>query len=78
MALYSGFYIDVEKAERLNLLGKLKVYINGNRISKAVAAKSGKSGFVEFYETPIMIDKRKADEVLRRKLRGNVKVSINK
>lgn len=66
-------YINVEKAERLGILGKIKVRINGKILSKVISAKSGKNGFVEIV---CGINKTK-NEFVNKKFRGNVKISFN-
>lgn len=70
------FYIDVDKAVRLGIIGRLSVTLNGKRIGKILAAKSGKNGLVEYYEQdPKIID---GDRLESKKLRGVVKISIRK
>lgn len=70
------FYIDVDKAIRLGIISRLSVTLNGKRIGKVLAAKSGKNGFVEYQEQdPKIIF---GDRLESKKLRGLVKISIRK
>ncbi len=71
------FYIDVKKAERLHLLGCIKVSINGKRIHRAIAAKHGVNGFVKYEDNDPKINFTK-NEIITHKARGNVKITINK
>lgn len=70
----SSFYIDVEKALRLGLNKRITVWLNGKKINKCVAAKSGKNGFVDFIGQHIKV---KGDSVATTKKRGLVKISIS-
>lgn len=44
---HSYFYIDVEKASRLGIIG-LNLKLNGKRVGRCVKAKIGPKGFVEY------------------------------
>ncbi len=66
-------YIDVKKATRFGLIGRVKVYLNGKLVNECTAAKHGKNGFAESWITPI---KFKGEELLRVKKRGNVKITF--
>jgi hypothetical protein len=68
------FYIDIEKARERALIGRVTVYLNGIKIDKPTAAKSGKFGFVEFYHRYNLI---KNNDPVRFKKRGNVKIKIS-
>lgn len=70
----NGFYIDVEKANALGIIGHVRVKLNGIKIGKVIAAKSGKNGFVLFYAYPFEFVN---DNPKTKKFRGNVKISIN-
>lgn len=67
-------YIDVGKAHKLGLIGKVKVRLNGICVDKCIAAKSGKNGFVEYLTNKLSAER---DGFLSVKKRGNVKVSFN-
>lgn len=69
------FYIDVDKANRLGIIGCVNVSLNGRRLKYVIAAKSGLNGFVECIRTPFPV---RDGEVLTVKKRGLVKISINK
>lgn len=68
------FYIDVGKATRRGIIGRVNVSLNGRRVKNVIAAKSGVNGFIEYQPEPL---RRKGDEFLTVKKRGLVKVSIN-
>jgi hypothetical protein len=68
------FYIDIEKARERALIGRVTVYLNGIKIDKPTAAKSGKFGFVEFYHRYNLI---KSNDLVRFKKRGNVKIKVS-
>lgn len=70
----SGFYIDADKATRRDLIGRIKVTLNGRPLKLVVAAKSGRNGFVEFFVRPLTI---RGDAFVTKKLRGNVKVTLS-
>lgn len=72
----SGFYIDVDKAERLGIIERVKVSLNGRKIKRVIAAKSGRNGFVEYLVYPLRVD-RTGEEAQSVKLRGNVKITIS-
>lgn len=69
----TGFYIDVDKANRYRIGGLVEVSLNGKKINKAIAAKSGKNGFVEYIIEPL---KMRRNKILTNKVRGNVKITI--
>lgn len=73
MTRKTGFYIDIDKANRRGIGGLVEVKFNGKKIDKAIAAKSGKNGFVEYIVQPL---KMRRNEIVTKKVRGNVKVSI--
>lgn len=75
MMVSSGFYIDVNKASKRRILQKVRVRLNGKLVNRVIAAKSGKNGFVEFYADPLKV---RGEDVVTRKVRGLVKISINK
>jgi len=70
----SNFYIDTRKAIDRSIIGRVSVYLNGFEINKPIAAKSGKFGFVEFYNPNNHI---KNNEISTLKKRGNVKIKIS-
>ena len=69
-------YIDYEKAEYLFIIYRSRIIVkcNGVTISKAVAAKSGRNGFVRFYDSPPVIV---GDSIRENKIRGTVKISFS-
>jgi hypothetical protein len=67
-------YINVKKAIRLGLIGRVKVYLNGKLVNKCIAAKTGRNGFVEAYTTPVKINVLKLQTI---KKRGNVKITFS-
>lgn len=70
----SGFYIDVEKADTLGILGRIRVKLNGEKTRRVLAAKSGRNGFVLIAKDPLeLVD----GSPKTKKFRGNVKISIN-
>lgn len=69
-----NMYIDIDKAERLNLISKIRVTVNGKKYWKVIACKHGKNGFVEIYTGKL---NRKKNDLVTRKFRGNVKISFN-
>lgn len=73
----SEFYIDADKARRLDIISKVKVKLNGAVVGRVLRAKSGNNGFVEFFKYPLKLNSAK-DELVTIKRRGLVKISINK
>lgn len=73
----SEFYIDVDKAQRLGIISKVKVKLNGAIVGRVARAKSGNNGFVEFLKYPLELS-GSTDELVTIKRRGLVKISINK
>lgn len=69
------FYIDVGKAVRLGVIGRVKVTINGKEVTNVIAAMNGKNGFVEHCDPLPLINYRKG-ELITHKKRGNVKITI--
>jgi hypothetical protein len=67
-------YINCEKATRLGLIGRVKVYLNGRRVNECISAKPGRNGFAEAYITPLKV---KNNEIPTVKKRGNVKISFS-
>lgn len=67
-------YINADIAERHGAIGKIKVFHNGIEIKEATEAKCGKNGFVKFAPLPIRV---KNDEIVYKKIRGNIKISFN-
>lgn len=76
----SSFYIDADKAAKWGIIGSVSVYLNGKKIDKCTAAKSGVNGYVEFYDN---IESKRVkgyirihDSVPTIKKRGNVQIKI--
>ena len=70
-----GIYMDYDSCLRFNLVGKIRVNINGGSfIKEATRAKSGKNGFVEFAEYPVRF---RNGDIAMKKLKGNVKISFD-
>lgn len=70
-----SFYIDVDKARKLGINHLVSIRLNGRKVKRCIAAKSGKNGFVEFIPQH---PKVKNEELVTSKKRGVVKVSISK
>ena len=84
-------YIDAHQAAGRGIIQKIKVRLNGRRMSGVVAAKAGPDGFVEWFDKParIVYKKPNGDRVKSRpgraapshiflnKARGLVKISFN-
>lgn len=75
MKARNSFYIDFDKAEKLGLLGKIRVTLNGKLVHRCESAKHGANGFVEYNLGRL---NRSKTDLVRRKQRGDVKISINK
>lgn len=71
----SSFYLDVEKMARRRLFCKLTVRLNGKRMSKVIACKTGNHGFVEYLLFPLRLKDGEAETI---KKRGVVRLSIDK
>ncbi len=69
------FYIDVGKAARLGIIGRVKVTLNGKEVTKVISAMHGKNGFVEHCDPVPLVNHRKG-ELITHKKRGNVKITI--
>lgn len=50
-----NFYIDADKCEKYGIFAKyrVEVYLNGRLVKNAIAAKSGKFGFVKYCPEPV-------------------------
>lgn len=73
----ASIYVDVDKCSKWDVLGETVVYLNGRKVKKAVAAKLGVNGYVEYY---LESNKKNYFKAVKQgmwpteKKRGNVKV----